>query len=224
MTPRARRALFSVVLFFAVCAVVGSVLQRRVGAQSAHRREPASRQPQVVHRCLLARRAELRRAHQRRQGRHRHLRRRHSRHAARARSALQLLRSQGLRPPARRSARPLLRRRHGHPAAGQQGLRRSLPTRARPPSAPAFTPATSSPPSTANPPTAGPPTRSPRPSRAPKARTSRSPWFAWARPHRWSSTSSATRFPTPPSISNTRFVPASATSISPSSRRPPATR
>ena len=35
MTPRARRALFTVVLFFAVCAVVGAVLQRRVGAQSA---------------------------------------------------------------------------------------------------------------------------------------------------------------------------------------------
>ena len=35
MTPRARRALFAVVLFFAVCAVTGSVLQRRVGAQSA---------------------------------------------------------------------------------------------------------------------------------------------------------------------------------------------
>ncbi len=35
MTPRARRALFSVVLFFAVCAVLGSLLQRRVGAQSS---------------------------------------------------------------------------------------------------------------------------------------------------------------------------------------------
>ena len=35
MSPRARRALFSVVLFFAVCAVVGTLLQRRVGAQSA---------------------------------------------------------------------------------------------------------------------------------------------------------------------------------------------
>jgi carboxyl-terminal processing protease len=35
MTPRARRALFAVVLFFAVCAVTGSVLQRKVGAQSA---------------------------------------------------------------------------------------------------------------------------------------------------------------------------------------------
>jgi carboxyl-terminal processing protease len=35
MTPRARRALFTVVLFFAVCAVVGSVLQRKVGAQSS---------------------------------------------------------------------------------------------------------------------------------------------------------------------------------------------
>ncbi len=35
MTPRARRALFTVVLFLAVCAVAGSVLQRRVGAQSS---------------------------------------------------------------------------------------------------------------------------------------------------------------------------------------------
>ena len=35
MTPRARRALFTVVLFFTVCAVVGSLLQRKVGAQSS---------------------------------------------------------------------------------------------------------------------------------------------------------------------------------------------
>src|SRR5208337_3259481 len=35
MKPRANRALFTVVLFFAVCALVGSVLQSRVGAQSA---------------------------------------------------------------------------------------------------------------------------------------------------------------------------------------------
>ena len=35
MTPRARRAFFAVVLFFAVCAVAGSFLQSRVGAQSA---------------------------------------------------------------------------------------------------------------------------------------------------------------------------------------------
>jgi carboxyl-terminal processing protease len=35
MTPRARRALFAVVLFFAVCAVAGTILQRRVGAQTA---------------------------------------------------------------------------------------------------------------------------------------------------------------------------------------------
>jgi carboxyl-terminal processing protease len=35
MTPRARRALFSVILFFAVCATVGSVMQSRVGAQSS---------------------------------------------------------------------------------------------------------------------------------------------------------------------------------------------
>jgi carboxyl-terminal processing protease len=35
MTPRARRAIFSVVVFFAVCAVLGSILQRKVGAQSS---------------------------------------------------------------------------------------------------------------------------------------------------------------------------------------------
>ena len=35
MNPRARRALFTVVLFFVVCAVAGTILQRRVGAQSA---------------------------------------------------------------------------------------------------------------------------------------------------------------------------------------------
>ena len=35
MTPRARRAFFAVVLFFSVCALAGTVLQRRVGAQSS---------------------------------------------------------------------------------------------------------------------------------------------------------------------------------------------
>jgi len=35
MTPRTRRAIFSVVLFFSVCAVAGALLQGRVGAQSA---------------------------------------------------------------------------------------------------------------------------------------------------------------------------------------------
>ncbi len=35
MTPRARRAIFTVALFFAVCAVVGTVLERRVGAQAS---------------------------------------------------------------------------------------------------------------------------------------------------------------------------------------------
>jgi len=35
MTPRARRALLAVTLFFAVCAVGGAVLERRVGAQSS---------------------------------------------------------------------------------------------------------------------------------------------------------------------------------------------
>jgi len=35
MTPPARRAIFSLILFFAVCAVAGTFLQRRVGAQSS---------------------------------------------------------------------------------------------------------------------------------------------------------------------------------------------
>jgi carboxyl-terminal processing protease len=35
MTPRTRRALFSLALFFSVCALVGTLLQGRVGAQSA---------------------------------------------------------------------------------------------------------------------------------------------------------------------------------------------
>src|ERR1700756_4701063 len=35
MTPRARRAVFTLVLFFTVCAVIGSVMQRKVGAQSS---------------------------------------------------------------------------------------------------------------------------------------------------------------------------------------------
>ncbi|HEY3703965.1 MAG TPA: S41 family peptidase [Terracidiphilus sp.] len=35
MTPRARRALFSIILFFAVCAMLGTMLQRKVGAQSS---------------------------------------------------------------------------------------------------------------------------------------------------------------------------------------------
>ena len=35
MNSRARRAIFAVIVFFSVCAMVGSVLQRRVGAQSS---------------------------------------------------------------------------------------------------------------------------------------------------------------------------------------------
>jgi carboxyl-terminal processing protease len=35
MTPRARRAIFSLVVFFSVCAIAGTLLQRKVGAQSA---------------------------------------------------------------------------------------------------------------------------------------------------------------------------------------------
>jgi carboxyl-terminal processing protease len=35
MTPRARRALFTLVLFFTTCAIAGTVLQKKVGAQSS---------------------------------------------------------------------------------------------------------------------------------------------------------------------------------------------
>jgi carboxyl-terminal processing protease len=35
MTPRTRRATLTVIVFFAVCAVVGTILQRNVGAQSS---------------------------------------------------------------------------------------------------------------------------------------------------------------------------------------------
>jgi carboxyl-terminal processing protease len=35
MTPRARRALLTLILFFAACAVTGTILQRKVGAQSS---------------------------------------------------------------------------------------------------------------------------------------------------------------------------------------------
>ncbi len=35
MTPRARRALFTTILFFVVCAMLGTLLQRKVGAQSS---------------------------------------------------------------------------------------------------------------------------------------------------------------------------------------------
>ncbi len=35
MTPRARRAFFAIILFFSICAVAGTLLQRRVGAQTS---------------------------------------------------------------------------------------------------------------------------------------------------------------------------------------------
>ncbi|HVN94661.1 MAG TPA: S41 family peptidase [Terracidiphilus sp.] len=35
MSPRARRAFFAVILFFTVCAVAGTIVERRVGAQSS---------------------------------------------------------------------------------------------------------------------------------------------------------------------------------------------
>jgi carboxyl-terminal processing protease len=35
MTPRARRSIFTLALFFAACAIAGVILERRVGAQSS---------------------------------------------------------------------------------------------------------------------------------------------------------------------------------------------
>ena len=35
MTPRSRRVLFALAVFFTACAVAGTVLERRVGAQSS---------------------------------------------------------------------------------------------------------------------------------------------------------------------------------------------
>jgi hypothetical protein len=52
MTPRARRALFTVVLFFAVCAVAGQRPAAQGGGAVVRRRKPASRQPQVLRQCL----------------------------------------------------------------------------------------------------------------------------------------------------------------------------
>ena len=117
MTPPARRALFSLIVFFAVCAVAGTFLQRRVGAQSSQDESQIRDSLKSFTDVYALVEQNYAEPIQRRQGRHRHLRRRHSRHAPRPRSALQLLRSQGLRQDARRPARPLLRRRHGHPAA-----------------------------------------------------------------------------------------------------------
>ena len=118
MTPRARRALFTVVLFFAVCALVGSLLQRRVGAQSAtdeSQLRDSLKSFTDVYALVEKNYAEPINGDKADTaiydgaipG-----------HAAGSRPALQFLRSQGLCPPARRSARPLLRRGHGDPAAG----------------------------------------------------------------------------------------------------------
>ncbi len=123
MTPRARRALFTLFLFFTVCAVAGTVLQKKVGAQSSEDESQIRDSLKSFTDVYSHGGAELRRADPGRKGRHRDLRRRHSGDAAGPRPALQFLRSQGVRQDARRPARPLLRRRHGNPAAEQQGLR-----------------------------------------------------------------------------------------------------
>ena len=123
MTPRARRALFSIVLFLAVCAVAGSILQRRVGAQSSadeSQLRDSLKSFTNVYALVEQNYAEPIDGDKADSG---HLRRGDSRHAASAGPALQFLRSQGLRQDARGAARPLLRRGHAHPAAGQQGLR-----------------------------------------------------------------------------------------------------
>ena len=145
-------------------------------------REPASRQPEVLHQRLRAGGAELRRAHHRRQGRCGHLRRRHPRHAAGARSALATSTIPRPTPACAKTSAATTTAWAWSSSSRTTRSTSSRPTRTRPPSAPAFIPATSSPPSTAKPPTAGPPTRWPRRSKAPRARTSRSPPSAYGQP------------------------------------------
>ncbi len=159
MTPRARRALFTVVLFFAVCAVVGSVLQRRVGAQSAtdeSQLRDSLKSFTDVYSLVEKNYAE-------------------PINGDKADTAIY----DGAIPGMLRVLDPhsnfydpkayarLREDQRGHyygvgMVIQQQGDKRSsssLRTRARPPSAPASTPETSSPRSTASRPTAGPPTR-----------------------------------------------------------------
>jgi carboxyl-terminal processing protease len=87
-----------VVLFFAVCAVAGSVLQRKVGAQSSADESQLRDSLKSFTNVYALVEQNYAEPIERRQGRHGHLRRGDSRHVARARPALQLLRSQGLRP------------------------------------------------------------------------------------------------------------------------------
>ena len=142
MTPRARRALFSLILFFAVCAVVGTFLQGRVGAQSSTDESQLRDSLKTftnVYSIVEQNYAEPITGDKADD----------AIYDGAIPGMLQVLdpHSTFYDPKAyamhaRRAARPLLRRRHDHPAAGQQGLRHLPPTRERLRSAPASTPAT----------------------------------------------------------------------------------
>ena len=59
MAPRTRRALFSVTVFLATCAVAGSFINQRVAAQSATDESTLRDSLHAVYGRLLAGRAEL---------------------------------------------------------------------------------------------------------------------------------------------------------------------
>jgi hypothetical protein len=83
MTPRARRAIFSLDSSFSASAPWSAPAAGQSRRSVGSGRVAVPRQSQGLHQRLRAGRAELRRADQRRQGGHGHLRRRHPRHAAR---------------------------------------------------------------------------------------------------------------------------------------------
>ncbi len=186
MTPRARRALFAVALFFAVCAVAGTLLERRVGAQSSQdesQLRDSLKSFTDVYALVEQNYAEPITPDKADD----------AIYDGAIPGMLQVLdpHSHFYDPKAYARLREDQRGRYyGVGMVIQQqndGTARarstsSRPMRTRPRTAPAFTPATRSPRSTANPPTAGPPTRSPRRSKAPKARMSRSRWFAYGQP------------------------------------------
>ncbi len=204
MTPRARRALFAVVFFFAVCAVAGTVPERRVGAQSSQDEsqlrdslkaftdvyaiveqnyaEPITpdKADDVIYDGAIP-------------------------------GMLQVLDPHSHFYDPKAYAR-LREDQRGHYYGvgmviqqqndnnGKSKVYVVTPYEDTPSFRAGIHPGDQILPSTANPPTAGLLTRWPRRSKAPRARTFRSRWFAMASPSRWSSTSFATKFPIPPSI------------------------
>ena len=120
MPSRARRTLFSLVIFFATCGLIGMMIDQKVGAQSSTDESTFRdnlRSFTNVYDIVAENYAEPLTGDKPEKG---HLRRGHPGHAAYPRSPLQLLRPQSLRQDARRAARQVLRRRDDHPAAGRR--------------------------------------------------------------------------------------------------------